>query len=108
MKYQTKLNKQPMEKNRFTKMAENAKKAFDGKYSKQLSELTKMSDQDFQSVLPGEDSGAIYSVLLKVVEDASRKNISQAKLVSNIKELGEKAKKLAMKVPTLAVMFEDN
>jgi len=96
-----------MKTNRFTKMFEDADKAFSGLYATQLSELTKMSDQDFQSVSPGEDSGAIYTVLIDVVKEASRKNMAQAELVSNIKELGEKATKLAMKIPSLAALFRE-
>jgi nitrogen regulatory protein PII-like uncharacterized protein len=95
-----------MKANRFIKMVKDADKAFDGIYSTQLSDLTKMSEQEFQSVSQGEDSGAIYTVLIDVVKEASRKNIAQAELVSNIKELGEKATKLAMKIPSLAVFFE--
>ncbi len=47
----------------------------------------------------------VYSVLIEVVKKASKENISKAKLVSDIKELGEVAVKIAKKIPSLASLL---
>ena len=85
--------------NRFDQLFEDADAAFNGQYKDELACLTGMSKAEIDAVTPGTSDLAIYSVLVKVVEDASKQNLSQAQLIDNIKELGEVAVKIAKKVP---------
>ena len=43
-----------------------------------------------------------YDALIKVVQQASKENLSKAQLVDNIKELGDVAVKIAKKIPKFA------
>ncbi len=86
-----------MSNNRFDAMFQEADVAFNGKYKDELNRLTGLSREEIDSVVPGTEDLRVYSVLVKVVEDASRKNLSQAKLASNIRELGDVAIKIAEK-----------
>jgi|GEM_PF-810161 len=95
-----------MKNNRFIKMFEEADAAFDGLYAEQLLELTKMSAEEFDSVSPGNDSNKTYTILMKVVEEASKRNLQQAELAEDIKELGDQAISLAKKIPSLGMILE--
>lgn len=86
-------------------MFKEADEAFDGKYQEELNDLSGLSKEEIDSVTPGTEDLRVYSVLTKVVEEASRKNLSQAELIENIKELGEVAVKIAKKIPRLATLF---
>jgi len=88
-----------MTENRFSDLFAEADAAFNGKYKKELNALTGLSKEEIDSVTPGTTDLQIYSVLIKVVEKASKDNLSQAQLIANIKELGEIAVKIAKKVP---------
>tara|TARA_B100000780_G_C21101965_1_gene444744 strand:- start:1114 stop:1398 length:285 start_codon:yes stop_codon:yes gene_type:complete len=91
--------------NRFSDMFQDADAAFDGKYSEELKELTGLSKEEVGSVTPDNSDLKIYSVLIKVVEKASKDNTSKAQLVNDINELGEVAVKIAKKVPSIAALF---
>jgi len=91
-----------MTENRFSDLFAEADAAFNGKYKKELNALTGLSKEEIDSVTPGTTDLQIYSVLIKVVEKASKDNLSQAQLIANIKELGEIAVKIAKKVPQFA------
>lgn len=94
-----------MPKNRFDALFAEADAAFDGAHQETLNELTGLSREEVDSVIPGTADLRIYNVLMKVVEDASRNHLSQAQLVNNIRELGEVGVKLAQKVPSLAALL---
>ncbi|MDR6300654.1 hypothetical protein [Mesonia maritima] len=94
-----------MNKNRFEELFKEADKAFDGKYNKELDDLTGLSKKEVDSITPDTTDLRVYSVLIKVVENASKENLSKAQLVEDIKSLGETAIKIAKKVPQLAVLF---
>ncbi|MFA9370985.1 MAG: hypothetical protein ACERIH_04690 [Labilibaculum antarcticum] len=91
-----------MAENRFSNLFAEADAAFNGKYKKELNELTGLSKEEIDAVTPGTADMQMYSVLTKVVEQASRDNLSQAQLIKNIKELGDLAVKIAKKVPKFA------
>jgi vesicle coat complex subunit len=91
--------------NRFKEMFKEADKAFNGTYGNELNALMGLSKDEIDSVTPDTTDLQMYSILVEVVKDASRKNLSQAKLVENIKELGDLAVKIAKKVPQLASLF---
>ncbi len=85
--------------NRFTKLFAEADQAFNGSYKDELNELMGMSKEEIDSIIPGTTDLQVYSVLTKVVEKASKDNLSQAQLIKNIKELGGVAVSIAKKIP---------
>lgn len=94
-----------MIENRFEELFKEADKAFDGKYNKELDNLTGLSKKEVDSITSDTTDLRVYSVLIKVVENASKENLSKAQLVDDIKSLGETAIKIAKKVPQLAALF---
>jgi hypothetical protein len=90
---------------RLGRLTEEINESFNGKYSEALDQLTGLSKEEINAVTPGTEDLRTYSVLIKVVEEASRKNITQAELVEDIKELGEVAVKIAKKIPYLASLL---
>ena len=91
-----------MAENRFSNLFAEADAAFNGKYKEELNELTGLSKKEIDAVTPGNTDLQMYSVLTKVVEQASKDNLSQAQLIENINELGDLAVKIAKKVPKFA------
>lgn len=87
--------------NRFTKKFEEAEQAFNGKYKRELDALAGLSRVEIDSIVPGTEDLRVYTILMDVVKEASQKNIKQANLAEDIKELGEIAIKIAKKVPYL-------
>lgn len=94
-----------MAENRFSELFEDADAAFNGEYKEELNNLMGLSHEDIDSVVPGTTDLQVYSVLIKVVEKASKDNLSQAELIDNIKELGDVAVKIAKKVPEFAALL---
>lgn len=91
---------------RFEKLFEEADAAFNGSYKDELDGLTGLSKEDINAITPDTEDMKVYSVLIEIVKKASKENISKAQLVSDIKELGEIAVKIAKKVPKLASLFK--
>lgn len=91
--------------NRFRKLFADADSAFDGAFPNELKGLLGLSEDEVNSISPGTTDLKTYSVLVKVVEDASKNNLSQAELANNIKSLGEVAVSIARKVPQLAILL---
>uniref|UniRef100_UPI003216A902 hypothetical protein n=1 Tax=uncultured Draconibacterium sp. TaxID=1573823 RepID=UPI003216A902 len=94
-----------MVKNRFSDLFAEADAAFNGKYKEELNKLTGLSKEEIDAVSPGTADLKMYSVLTKVVEQASKNNVSQAQLIDDIRELGELAIKIAKKVPQFAELL---
>jgi len=94
-----------MTKNRFDDLFEEADAAFNGQYKEVLNKLYGLSKDEINSVMPGTADLQMYAVLIKVVEDASKKNLSQAQLIKNIKDLGDLTVKLAKKIPEFAALL---
>lgn len=90
---------------RLRRLVKKADESFNGKYKDELNQLTGLSKEEVDSVTPDTEDSRTYSILLKVVEEASRKNLTQAELVEDIKELGDIAVKIAKKIPKLAQLF---
>ena len=55
-----------------------------------MNKLTGLSTEEIGSIAPGIEGFRAYSVLIKVVEKASKENHSKAQLADDIKELGER------------------
>jgi len=92
--------------NRFDALFEEADAAFSGDYKNQLNDLLGLSRSDIEEATPdGITDMRVYSKLIDVVKQASKDNISQANLITNIKSLGEIAVKIAKKAPELAALF---
>lgn len=94
-----------MGENRFTKQFAEADSTFDGKYKKELDHLRGLSRSEINALTPGTSDAQIYLDLIKVVEQASKENLSQAELVLRIEGLGETAVKTAKKVPLFASLL---
>jgi hypothetical protein len=79
--------------------------SFEGKYKNELGELLGLPSDKIAEVTPGLEGQQEYSKLISVVEEASRMNVSQATLRSQIKSLGENAVQIAKMVGGLAALF---
>lgn len=94
-----------MDENRFKDLFADADKAFNGKYQEELNLLTGLSRKEIDLITPDTQDLKIYSILIKIVEEASKENLSQAELINNIKKLGKIGIKIAKKVPQLASLL---
>jgi hypothetical protein len=81
------------------------REAFEGKYADQLNELLGLSREEIDAVTPDATDLAEYDRLIAVVREASRHNLTQAQLKSNITALGEVAVEIAKKSAKLAALF---
>ena len=94
-----------MSKNRFSELFARADAAFTGKYQKELDQLLGLSREEIDKIIPGTTDLKTYYVLIRIVDQASRENLSQSELVENIKKLGEVGEQIARKIPGLAVLL---
>ena len=92
---------------RFSKLFAEADAAFNGIYKVELDSLTGLSKEDIDSITPGTEDLRVYSVLIKVVEKASKENTSKAQLIGDIKELGDIAVKIAKKYLNLVHYYKN-
>ena len=90
-----------MAKNKFEDLFADADAVFDGTYSEELNQLLGLSKEEINKLTPDTKDLKTYNILIKIVEQASKDNLTQAQLVENIKELGELAIKIAKKIPSL-------
>ncbi|MDO4770829.1 hypothetical protein [Porphyromonas sp.] len=91
--------------NRFKNSFSEADLAFSRQSSRALRQLKGLSAAELAQILPKTTDEEVYKKLIEVVEEAARKNIKQAELITKIKDLGDLAIKLAQKVPALACLF---
>ena len=82
-----------------------SREAFDGLYSVELTQLCGLSKEEVDSVTPGNLDMQKYDALIAVVKEASRVNLAQAELKSQIEKLGEVAVSIAKKIPSLAFIL---
>jgi hypothetical protein len=83
----------------------DADQAFDGAYKEEVSALLAISMAEIDTLTPGTTDLVVYEKLMAVVREASRKNASQAQLITRIKALGEVAIAIARKVPSFAALL---
>lgn len=86
------------------KMEEN-RQAFEGQYKEELNDLMGLSRSEIDIIKPDVTDLEIYDQLITIVKEASRVNLSQVELKSQIEELGEVAIKIAKKVHPLATLL---
>jgi hypothetical protein len=79
--------------------------AFKGDYADQLQGLLGLSQAEIDRITPDGTGLQAYHQLITVVEEASRQNVAQAELRSQIQALGKVAVAIAQKVPSLAALF---
>ncbi len=94
-----------MPENKFSQLFAEADAAFNGLYKEELNILTGLSRDEIDSITPGTKDLRVYSVLVKVVEKASKDNLSLNHLIGDIKELGDIAVKIAKKIPKFAALL---
>jgi hypothetical protein len=76
--------------------------AFNGIYKRQLNDLAGLSRAEIDAIVPGTTDLATYDKLITVVKEASRGNLAQAQLKSQILKLGDLAVAIAQRVPSVA------
>ena len=94
-----------MPENRFDRLAAEADAAFNGKYKDELNSLCGLSREEIDSITPDSEDLRVYASLTKVVENASRKNLSQAELIRDINGLGDVAVQIAKRTPFLSSLI---
>jgi tRNA U54 and U55 pseudouridine synthase Pus10 len=94
-----------MKTNRFSESFVNADAAFNDMYSAELKQLKGLSKEEINEIVPASNSMQTYQALIEIVEKASKDNLTQAQLISKIKDLGTSAIKLARKIPGWASLL---
>lgn len=84
--------------------ADRAEAALEGKFATAVRELRSLDPETIRNITPDTADEATYEKLMVIVQEASARNVSQAKLVERIRELGGIAISIAKKVPALAAM----
>ena len=82
-----------------------ADESFKGKYADELNDLLGLSKEDIDRITPDTSDLQAYHQLITLVEMASRQNVAQAELRSQIRTLGTTAMEIAKKVPRLAALL---
>ena len=81
------------------------REAFEGKYADQLNELLGLSAEEIDKITPDATDREAYDQLVTLVKEASRANLTQAQLKTQIVALGDTAVAIAKKVGSLAKLF---
>lgn len=82
--------------------ADRAEAALEGQFADIYRELRSLTPEEIDGITPDTRDQKEYERMIALVQDATTKNIEQADLVQRVKELGDVAVKIAMKVPALA------
>ncbi len=82
-----------------------SREAYEGKYKRELNDLSGLSKTEIDSIVPGTTDLQKYDELIAVVKEASRVNLQQAQLKTQIIKLGDIAVKIASKIPSLATIL---
>jgi transcriptional regulator len=83
---------------RFDDLFNDADAAFNAneKYKQEIDQLKGLSQEEIASITTNTGD---HEALIKVIEQASKENLSKAQLVDNIKQLGDVGVKIAKKIP---------
>ncbi len=79
--------------------------AFVGQYAGEINALLGLSREEIDAITPDTTDLETYDQLITVVKEASRQNLSQARLATRIKGLGDVAVTIAKKIPSLATIL---
>ncbi|TNE72027.1 hypothetical protein EP331_07995 [bacterium] len=90
---------------RLKKQAQEADQNFSKQYKNELEQLNKLLTQELSTLTPNTNDYETYSKLISVVEQATSTNLTQAELVTSIKELGDVAIQIAKKIPAIAALL---
>ncbi len=85
--------------------AARAREALNGRYADTYKELRGLSREEIDSITPDTTDQEVYEQLMALVQEATRQNVEQAKLVERIEALGNVAIAIAKKVPSLAAVL---
>jgi t-SNARE complex subunit (syntaxin) len=98
-----------MDPNEFRKKLKEKMKSnhedFTSLYEKAIQRLKGLTDEEIEAITPDATGKEIYKQLITLVEEASKKNLSQAALKERINKLGDTAVRIAKKVPELVELF---
>jgi hypothetical protein len=83
----------------------DGREAFEGRYASEINDLMGLSKEEIDRITPDNSDLAEYDRLISVVKQASRHNLSQAQLASNIRALGETAVSIAKKAKNVAKLL---
>lgn len=92
-------------KRRLKEQLETSRIAFNGLYKNELDRLLGLSRDEIDAITPGTTDLQKYDELIALVKEASRVNLSQAKLATEIRKLGDIAVVIAKKVPALVALL---
>jgi hypothetical protein len=92
-------------KRRVKEQLNASREAFDGKYKDELTQLAGLSRAEIDALTPGITDLQTYDALIVVVKEASRVNLAQAELKTQIEKRGDIAMTIAKMVPTLAAIL---
>jgi len=81
------------------------RESFEGEYKEELDSLLGLSREEIDQITPDTTDLEIYDQLITVIREASRSNVNQAELKTQIENLGDIAIRIAQKIPKLAGMF---
>lgn len=87
---------------RMNRQLEESRQAFNGEYADELKQLSGLSRDEIGAITPDDLDLQKYDELIVLVKEASRLNLEQAKLVEEIKKLGDVAVSIAKKVPSIS------
>ena len=84
--------------------ADRAELALNGQFSEIYKELRNLKPDEIDSITPGTTDQKEYERMVALVQEATERNLNQAQLVAQIRELGGVAVSIARKVPSLAAL----
>lgn len=90
---------------KFSELFKEADKSFNQDYDEQLKQLRVLTEEEKSKVTPGTTDKEIYESLIKIIDEATNKNVTQAEIISKIKGLGAIAINLAKKIPGFSTLL---
>ncbi|MCR9213176.1 MAG: hypothetical protein NXI13_05620 [Proteobacteria bacterium] len=85
--------------------AARAEATLNGQFATIYEELRNLAPADIDDITPDISDQKEYERMMALVQAASQQNLDQAELINRIRELGDVAKKIAQKIPSLAALI---
>lgn len=86
---------------KFSELFKEADKSFNQNYSEQLEQLRVLAEEEKSRIISNTTDKEVYDKLIKTIDEATNKNLSQAEIISKIRDLGAIAINLAKKISGL-------